>query len=74
MAGLNFSDCDVAVQLHFALFRGSGGYLLKPPEMCFTPQESLLGCATSVRDVSARDSARSGRQHTMTSVRKDGQH
>ena len=30
---LNFSDNDLAVQLHFALFDGSGGYVLKPPEM-----------------------------------------
>ena len=30
---LNFSDVDSAVQLHFALFHGSGGFVLKPSEM-----------------------------------------
>ena len=32
---LNFSDVDVAVQLHFALFCGSSGYVLKPSGMRF---------------------------------------
>ena len=27
---LNFSDTDTAVELHFALFEGRGGYVLKP--------------------------------------------
>jgi len=30
---LNMSNNDLAVQLHFALFKGSGGYVLKPAEM-----------------------------------------
>jgi len=30
---LNFSDNDLAVQLHFALFNGSGSFVLKPLEM-----------------------------------------
>jgi len=30
---LNMSVNDLAVQLHFALFKGAGGYVLKPPEM-----------------------------------------
>jgi len=30
---LNFSDVDLAVLLHFALFSGSGGFVLKPSEM-----------------------------------------
>eukprot|EP00966_Prymnesium_polylepis_P319774 7376206-Prymnesium_polylepis.2 len=30
---LNFSDADLAVQLHFALFNGSSGFVLKPSEM-----------------------------------------
>eukprot|EP00966_Prymnesium_polylepis_P067836 1576974-Prymnesium_polylepis.1 len=30
---LNMSNCDLAVHLHFALFDGTAGYLLKPPEM-----------------------------------------
>ena len=45
---LNFSDCDVAVQLHFALFRGEAGYVLKPAEMN----------AFVAGDASSRDSAR----------------
>ena len=36
-ACLNFSDVDVAVQLHFALFRGSSGFVLKPSGMRFVP-------------------------------------
>lgn len=35
---LNMSNNDVALQLHFALFSGSGGYILKPPGMR-TPAE-----------------------------------
>jgi len=31
---LNFSNVDLPVQLHFALFHGSGGFVLKPTEMC----------------------------------------
>ena len=36
---LNFSHCDLQAQLHFALFHGSGGYVLKPKEMreMYTP-------------------------------------
>jgi len=30
---LNFSDSDLSVQLHFALFNGHGGFVLKPKEM-----------------------------------------
>mmetsp|Transcript_74504 Transcript_74504/g.205372 ORF Transcript_74504/g.205372 Transcript_74504/m.205372 type:complete len:583 (+) Transcript_74504:981-2729(+) len=30
---LNFSDADLAVQLHFALFSGHAGFVLKPREM-----------------------------------------
>ena len=30
---LNFSDVDLAVQCHFALFNGSAGFVLKPPGM-----------------------------------------
>jgi len=31
---LNMSNNDVALQLHFALFKGSRGYVLKPSAMC----------------------------------------
>jgi len=31
---LNFSNADLPVQLHFALFAGSGGFVLKPLDMC----------------------------------------
>jgi len=30
---LNFSESDLSVQLHFALFKGHGGYVIKPKEM-----------------------------------------
>jgi len=32
---LNFSDVDLAAQMHFALFRGSSGFVLKPSGMRF---------------------------------------
>ena len=34
---LNMSHNDLAVQLHFALFNGSSGFVLKPPEMRAAP-------------------------------------
>ena len=37
---LNFSDCDVPVQLHFALFSDSGGYVLKPEGMRIFPDRA----------------------------------
>jgi len=46
---LNFSDVDIAVQLHFALFRGSKGFVLKPLEMREVADE-----AESVGDVGAQ--------------------
>eukprot|EP00966_Prymnesium_polylepis_P047997 1111329-Prymnesium_polylepis.2 len=30
---LNMSNVDLAVQVHFALFHGSAGFVLKPREM-----------------------------------------
>jgi len=45
---LNFSINDLAVQLHFALFNGSEGYVIKPPEMraagtdCWPPHREML--------------------------------
>ena len=43
---LNFSEADLGVCLHFALFRGSDGFVLKPPEM---RHASDAPCATSSR-------------------------
>ena len=37
---LNMSNNDLPVQLHFALFHGSGGYVLKPPEMLLGEEKS----------------------------------
>lgn len=34
---LNFSNIDLPLKLHFALFHGSGGFVLKPPEMVAQP-------------------------------------
>jgi len=39
---LNMSNVDLPVQLHFAMFKGSDGYVLKPPEMCVAPNEGKL--------------------------------
>lgn len=36
-AALNMSNVDLAVQLHFALFNGANGYVLKPGEMVNVP-------------------------------------
>jgi len=33
---LNMSNCDLPLHLHFALFNGSGGFVLKPAEMVTT--------------------------------------
>lgn len=43
---LNMSNVDVALQLHFALFKGSSGFLLKPVEMRTTRTNADLedGC------------------------------
>eukprot|EP00966_Prymnesium_polylepis_P005326 122681-Prymnesium_polylepis.1 len=30
---LNMSNVDLPLQLHYALFNGTGGYIVKPPEM-----------------------------------------
>jgi len=38
---LNFSDNDLACQLHFALFQYSDGFLLKPREMCVRSEWTL---------------------------------
>jgi len=40
LVALNFSEPDLAVQLHFALFDASGGFLLKPSEMLSGPQQT----------------------------------
>ena len=37
---LNMSNNDISVQLHFALFEGTAGYLLKPREMMSRQQDS----------------------------------
>mmetsp|Transcript_86037 Transcript_86037/g.257812 ORF Transcript_86037/g.257812 Transcript_86037/m.257812 type:complete len:1403 (-) Transcript_86037:178-4386(-) len=47
-ACLNFSDVDLAVQVHFALFNGSGGFVLKPSEMCDT-KPAAEACASEGR-------------------------
>ncbi|KAL1496398.1 hypothetical protein AB1Y20_016353 [Prymnesium parvum] len=39
---LNMSQNDLAVQLHFALFNGFGGYVLKPPEMMPTEKAARI--------------------------------
>jgi len=40
---LNMSNNDLPVQLHFALFKGSGGYVLKPDEMRLLPESPARG-------------------------------
>jgi hypothetical protein len=58
-AGLNFSRNDVSVQLHFALFNGSTGFLLKPPEMCTAPR----GVQSEHSDTLNNTAAQSGVLH-----------
>ena len=43
---LNMTRCDLPVQLHFALFKGSGGFVLKPHEQR-SPQTRLHAPALS---------------------------
>ena len=38
---LNTSDNDLAMQLHFALFDGAAGFVLKPPVMCGVQQTMM---------------------------------
>jgi hypothetical protein len=58
---LNMSNIDLPVQLHFALFKASGGFVLKPPEMCFgdaaasLPASWRLSAASSAADDERRD-------------------
>ena len=42
MSGLNFSDSDLAVQLHFAIFNGSEGFVLKPTAMSASPDQNEM--------------------------------
>ena len=66
---MNMSNGDLAVQLHFALFNGSEGYVLKPPEMRTSRQEQATegsqvrgSCETSAsRSESALSCAMSDR-------------
>ena len=69
---MNFSDSDLAIQLHFALFNGSFGYVLKPAEMLgfwtgnvasFSDQQSRR---SSVALESARSSLSSARSSAAT--------
>ena len=48
---LNFSHCDLQAQLHFALFHGSGGYVLKPKEM---REASTSGVVNAANDSAER--------------------
>jgi hypothetical protein len=67
---LNMSNNDVSVQLHFALFQGSDGYVLKPEDMRFIKDHSFVrdretrnSCSTSGTDeerISLRRSNRTG--------------
>jgi len=50
---LNFSDCDLAVQLHFALFNGMGGYVLKPAEMLRGVPPATAACEEGSLDASS---------------------
>ena len=49
---LNMSNIDLAVQFHFALFKRSGGFLLKPPNMC-GPKEAQQpnACPVSAKEM-----------------------
>eukprot|EP00966_Prymnesium_polylepis_P309381 7149015-Prymnesium_polylepis.1 len=45
---LNFSEADTAVQLHFALFNGHGGFVLKPTEMRGVPLSNPSSSGLSI--------------------------
>ena len=47
---LNMSNPDLAAQLHFALFDGSGGYVLKPKEMRTAPSGGRAGAISAEAD------------------------
>ena len=55
---LNMSNNDLPVQLHFALFNGSSGYVLKPPEMRPKPSAATAyGAPPSPHDSDGRTEA-----------------
>lgn len=53
---LNMSNVDVAIHLHFALFNGSSGFVLKPSEMRGGSKETASTLAFSAQD-SAEEAA-----------------
>jgi len=54
---LNFSHNDLSVQLHFALFNGSAGFVLKPAEMnAPAPMGDTDGSTRSTQETSQRTS------------------
>eukprot|EP00966_Prymnesium_polylepis_P177433 4109105-Prymnesium_polylepis.1 len=63
---LNFSNNDLPMQLHFAMFNRTGGYVLKPPTMLCEPSRrpTLLTATFSPSSdcalTSARDNSRRG--------------
>ena len=70
MAGLNMSDNDLAVQVHFALFRGSGGFVLKPSAMlkkASTTSKSLLRDFTcSERTTGSKRWSRTSKERSLS--------
>jgi len=52
---LNMSNIDLALQLHYSLFRGSEGYLLKPQEMRKATEPSAVSGAQDAPDENIDD-------------------
>eukprot|EP00966_Prymnesium_polylepis_P059143 1370937-Prymnesium_polylepis.1 len=49
---LNMSNVDLPVALHFALFKGSGGFVLKPLEMC--DSQTTISSRSSQKQLTSR--------------------
>eukprot|EP00966_Prymnesium_polylepis_P003774 86026-Prymnesium_polylepis.1 len=58
---LNFSDVDLPVQLHFALFSGSGGFVVKPPEMVHVNIEDTENPTSPLRRVASGKQSQAAR-------------
>jgi hypothetical protein len=65
---LNMSNNDLAVNLHFALFNTSAGYLLKPPGMCASNVDADSPTGTRDLDDSYWPPARDVLQRTVIEI------
>eukprot|EP00966_Prymnesium_polylepis_P295301 6819220-Prymnesium_polylepis.1 len=54
---LNMSNNDAPLQLHFALFKGAAGYVLKPDEMCVHADDGEAGVRPTAASMSPTETS-----------------